>query len=147
MSRWWWAVACSRGGQSPCGVPAACCCFANQRSAAHVSLLPCRSYGVVFKAKDRVSQRVLALKQIRWVSCGCTCLSARPAQAACACARSRRCSRRTALIPRRLEQEEEGVPSTAIREISLLKELNHENIVWCAPGCGRGSERWVHRAG
>ena len=30
----------------------------------------------------------------------------------------------------RLEQEEEGVPSTAIREISLLKELNHENIVW-----------------
>ena len=29
----------------------------------------------------------------------------------------------------RLEQEEEGVPSTAIREISLLKELNHENIV------------------
>ena len=29
----------------------------------------------------------------------------------------------------RLEQEEEGVPSTAIREISLLKELRHENIV------------------
>jgi cyclin-dependent kinase 2 len=28
-----------------------------------------------------------------------------------------------------LEQEEEGVPSTAIREISLLKELNHDNIV------------------
>jgi cyclin-dependent kinase 2 len=51
------------------------------------------TYGVVFKAKDRESQRVLALKQIR------------------------------------LEQEEEGVPSTAIREISLLKELNHENIV------------------
>lgn len=34
----------------------------------------------------------------------------------------------------RLEQEEEGVPSTAIREISLLKELNHENIVWCVRG-------------
>jgi len=29
----------------------------------------------------------------------------------------------------RLEQEEEGVPSTAIREISLLKELTHDNIV------------------
>ena len=29
----------------------------------------------------------------------------------------------------RLEQEEEGVPSTAIREISLLKELHHENVV------------------
>jgi serine/threonine protein kinase len=29
----------------------------------------------------------------------------------------------------RLESEEEGVPSTAIREISLLKELHHPNIV------------------
>jgi hypothetical protein len=29
----------------------------------------------------------------------------------------------------RLEQEDEGVPSTAIREISLLKEMNHGNIV------------------
>eukprot|EP00744_Colponema_vietnamica_P002587 GILI01004031.1.p1 GENE.GILI01004031.1~~GILI01004031.1.p1 ORF type:complete len:307 (+),score=71.25 GILI01004031.1:108-1028(+) len=29
----------------------------------------------------------------------------------------------------RLEQEDEGVPPTAIREISLLKELNHVNIV------------------
>ncbi|KAK9788436.1 hypothetical protein WJX73_004917 [Symbiochloris irregularis] len=29
----------------------------------------------------------------------------------------------------RLEQEEEGVPSTAIREISLLKELRHVNVV------------------
>lgn len=31
-----------------------------------------------------------------------------------------------ALLPRR---ETEGVPSTAIREISLLKELKHPNIV------------------
>ena len=29
----------------------------------------------------------------------------------------------------RLEQEDEGVPSTAIREISLLKEMQHRNIV------------------
>jgi cyclin-dependent kinase len=29
----------------------------------------------------------------------------------------------------RLEAEDEGVPSTAIREISLLKELKDENIV------------------
>jgi serine/threonine protein kinase len=29
----------------------------------------------------------------------------------------------------KLESEEEGVPSTAIREISLLKELKHHNIV------------------
>lgn len=29
----------------------------------------------------------------------------------------------------RLENEDEGVPSTTIREISLLKELIHPNIV------------------
>ena len=31
----------------------------------------------------------------------------------------------------RLEAEDEGVPSTAIREISLLKELKDINIVRC----------------
>ena len=36
----------------------------------------------------------------------------------------------------RLEQEEEGVPSTAIREISLLKELQHNNVVrYCLEHC------------
>lgn len=29
----------------------------------------------------------------------------------------------------RMELEDEGLPSTAIREISILKELNHPNIV------------------
>ena len=29
----------------------------------------------------------------------------------------------------RLEREDDGVPSTAIREISLLKNLKHPNIV------------------
>lgn len=32
----------------------------------------------------------------------------------------------------RLEQEDEGVPSTAIREISLLKEMKDDTIVKCA---------------
>ena len=32
----------------------------------------------------------------------------------------------------RLETDDEGVPSTAIREISLLKELKHPNVVWFA---------------
>jgi len=51
------------------------------------------TYGVVYKARDRTTGAVVALKKIR------------------------------------LEQEEEGVPSTAIREISLLKELRHANVV------------------
>lgn len=29
----------------------------------------------------------------------------------------------------RLEGEDDGVPATAIREISILKELRHQNIV------------------
>ncbi|TPX40766.1 hypothetical protein SeMB42_g02881 [Synchytrium endobioticum] len=51
------------------------------------------TYGVVYKAKDRTTGTVVALKKIR------------------------------------LDTEDEGVPSTAIREISLLKELNHPNVV------------------
>lgn len=51
------------------------------------------TYGVVYKAKDRGTGEVIALKKIR------------------------------------LEAEDEGIPSTAIREISLLKELQHCNIV------------------
>ncbi|KAF9148812.1 Cyclin-dependent kinase 3, partial [Mortierella sp. AD010] len=37
--------------------------------------------------------------------------------------------RTVALKKIRLENEDEGVPSTAIREISLLKELRHVNVV------------------
>ncbi|KAJ3326736.1 Cyclin-dependent kinase catalytic subunit [Blyttiomyces sp. JEL0837] len=51
------------------------------------------TYGVVYKARDRTNNSIVALKKIR------------------------------------LETEDEGVPSTAIREISLLKELRHPNIV------------------
>ncbi|XP_058647381.1 cyclin-dependent kinase 2 isoform X2 [Onychostoma macrolepis] len=51
------------------------------------------TYGVVYKAKNKVTGETVALKKIR------------------------------------LDTETEGVPSTAIREISLLKELNHPNIV------------------
>jgi len=35
----------------------------------------------------------------------------------------------------RLEAEDEGVPSTAIREISLLKELRDDHIVKYVPIC------------
>ncbi|XP_048028439.1 cyclin-dependent kinase 2 isoform X2 [Megalobrama amblycephala] len=51
------------------------------------------TYGVVYKAKNKLTGETVALKKIR------------------------------------LDTETEGVPSTAIREISLLKELNHPNIV------------------
>lgn len=49
--------------------------------------------GIVYKAKDKKTGELLALKKIR------------------------------------LEAEDEGIPSTAIREISLLKQLQHPNIV------------------
>ncbi|OBS73384.1 hypothetical protein A6R68_12061 [Neotoma lepida] len=51
------------------------------------------TYGVVYKAKNKETGQLVALKKIR------------------------------------LHVETEGVPSTAIREISLLKELKHPNIV------------------
>ena len=52
------------------------------------------TYGVVYKAKEVATGRIVALKKIR------------------------------------LEAEDEGVPSTSIREISLLKELSKDdNIV------------------
>ena len=44
-------------------------------------------------------------------------------------ARDRLTGQTVALKKTRLEHEEEGVPSTAIREISLLKELSHVNVV------------------
>ncbi|KAJ1965240.1 cyclin-dependent kinase 5 [Dipsacomyces acuminosporus] len=51
------------------------------------------TYGIVYKAQNRETNEVVALKRIR------------------------------------LDNEEEGVPCTAIREISLLKELKHPNIL------------------
>ena len=44
-------------------------------------------------------------------------------------ARNKQTNALIALKKIRLEHEDEGVPSTAIREISLLKELQHPNIV------------------
>jgi len=51
------------------------------------------TYGVVYKAKDKQTGELVALKRIR------------------------------------LEAEDEGVPSTAIREVAILRELAHVNIV------------------
>nr|XP_039273406.1 cyclin-dependent kinase 1-like [Styela clava] len=43
--------------------------------------------------------------------------------------RNKKTNQHVALKKIRLESEDEGVPSTAIREISILKELTHPNIV------------------
>lgn len=51
------------------------------------------TYGVVYKARSKKTNQLVALKKIR------------------------------------LENEDEGVPSTAIREITVLKELIHPNVV------------------
>lgn len=51
------------------------------------------TYGVVYKAVEKGTDKLVALKKMR------------------------------------LDDQDEGVPSTAIREISLLKELNHKNVV------------------
>lgn len=51
------------------------------------------TYGVVYKARERATGELVALKKVK------------------------------------LEAEDEGVPSTSIREISLLRELPHPNIV------------------
>lgn len=51
------------------------------------------TYGVVYKAVDKNTGNLVAIKKIR------------------------------------LDSEDEGVPSTSIREIALLKELDHTNIV------------------
>uniref|UniRef100_A0A914RT85 Cell division protein kinase 5 n=1 Tax=Parascaris equorum TaxID=6256 RepID=A0A914RT85_PAREQ len=55
-------------------------------------MLSC-TYGTVFKAKNRETHEIVALKRVR------------------------------------LDDDDEGVPSSALREICLLKELKHENIV------------------
>lgn len=51
-------------------------------------------------------------------------------------ARDTRTNDFVALKKIRLEAEDEGVPSTAIREVSLLKELNDDNIVRCVVSAG-----------
>ena len=39
---------------------------------------------------------------------------------------------KAALKKIKLECEDEGVPATRLREVSLLKELHHPNVVQCA---------------
>jgi serine/threonine protein kinase len=74
------------------------------------------TYGVVFKGRDRQDG-----KQVRQV--------AHSQRHSGLCVIVFWIALQVALKKIRLESEEEGVPSTAIREISLLKELNHPCVV------------------
>ncbi|NWJ02534.1 CDK5 kinase, partial [Crypturellus undulatus] len=65
---------------------------ARRGAAALVDRLPAGTYGTVFKAKNRETHEIVALKRVR------------------------------------LDDDDEGVPSSALREICLLKELKHKNI-------------------
>lgn len=53
------------------------------------------TFGRVYKAKDTVEDRTVALKEVR------------------------------------LDADEQGIPSTALREIALLRELEHPNVIKC----------------
>lgn len=78
------------------------------------------TYGVVYKAHDRLKQRLVALKKVR--TSGAVKGHAFPNRANAPpffCAR----------LQVRWDAWLDGVPATALREISVLKEIRHENIV------------------
>ena len=61
------------------------------------------TYGVVYRALDRTTNKICALKKMR------------------------------------LDRTDEGIPQTALREVSILQEIHHENIVnLCDVICGEG---------
>ena len=53
------------------------------------------AYGVVYRARDRATSRIVALKQVRITA----------------------------------EERHNGVPITALREISILRSLKHSNVI------------------
>ena len=53
------------------------------------------AYGVVFRARERATSKIVALKQVRMS----------------------------------IEERQNGIPITALREISILRSLKHPNIV------------------
>ena len=103
------------------------------------------TYGVVYKAKDRVTNEIVALKKIRleaedegaysmggwdWVGLGGDVCVPRPdGSSRVLVSRSFHSLTLAACTHPPTTGPTTGIPSTAIREISLLKELQHPNIV------------------
>ena len=106
------------------------------------------TYGIVYKAKvsaqtrgrgGRTSQRGAAQRtaESRIPMTTADLVAPRPlivrsfpaCLCVCSCVQDKKTGELLALKKIRLEAEDEGIPSTAIREISLLKQLQHPNIV------------------
>jgi len=79
------------------------------------------TYGVVYKAKDKQTDEIVALKvrvpRPSYLNAWGVPLTGSPFAP-------------SSLVQRiRLEVEDEGIPSTTLREISVLRQLQHPNIV------------------
>ena len=84
----------------------------------------------MYKARDKNTGRLVALKKTRLEVCG---RRRRADVAAAHLSRSvqlpPQVTNRPSYLPRRLQMEEEGVPSTTLREISLLQMLSESNHI------------------
>jgi serine/threonine protein kinase len=115
------------------------------------------TYGKVYKAKDKTNGKLVALKKTRLevrarvCCCCCSCVSVVGLPLACLHTACRSCAQPVAAVwcmhamPTRathamhcvclstccvyLQMEEEGVPSTTLREVSLLKMLSESNHI------------------
>lgn len=100
------------------------------------------TYGKVYKARDKNTGKIVALKKTRLEVCSAPLHARAPPKPnwpppALLSPFNCSSSHRVAQLNRRmhhLQMEEEGVPSTALREVSLLQMLNESNhVVKCVP--------------
>lgn len=102
------------------------------------------TYGKVYKAKDKTNGTLVALKKTRLEVCCCqlrlvecwSCDVAQACSAWCPCGTHSKPtyehygpSTNSKWFCHCLQMEEEGVPSTTLREVSLLKMLSESNHI------------------